>query len=251
MTTGPSTQTPAAVNLATVGSLVPFDWQDIRLKEACWLNGKPYYTRRAIGIFLEYAGSRSQKAVDKIIERNSHIRQWAVTVKLTATDGKDYETEVYDPIGLQLICFESRQPKAIAYKVAVAHLVWAYVNGQLRPPVDPGYRQALRAISTVPHGQKDLAVQALAETRVCSRRTVYRHRRMEREGRDPSVKRYPSLLDRWDRWFPREKALVLVALDQGMSVVRIWRDVLSAAAKPSLYMVRALAHRLRSHEVVA
>lgn len=112
--------------------IVPFAYKDVRLKESCWIDRKPYFTRKAIGEWLEY--KKPQKAIDKIVERNPHISdpRWAVTVKLTATDGKEYDTEVYDPIGLQLIVMESRQPKAIAYKIAVAHLVWAYMNGELK-----------------------------------------------------------------------------------------------------------------------
>lgn len=246
------TSSPATVNLTTVRDLVPFSFQGIQLKEACWMNGKPHYTRKAIGEFLEYAGSQAQKAVDKIIERNLYIQQWATTVKLTVVEGGrevTREIEVYDPIGLQLICFESRQPKAIAYKVAVAHLVWAYVNGKLAPPVDPGYGPQLRALDLVPHGQKTLAVEVLAETRHCVRATIYRHRAMDRKGQDPSAKRYPTLIDRWDRRFPREKALVLAALAEGWQIIRIWRNALGAPAQPSLYMVYALARRIHRSKV--
>lgn len=232
------------INSTPVRDLVPFRFQDIQLKEACWMNGKPCFTRRAIGEFLEYAGSQSQKAVDKIIERNPHIRQWSVTVNLTVTDGKAYETEVFDPIGLQLIIFESRQPKARAYKVAVAHLVWAYMHGQLRPPVDHGYGPQLRALDLVPQGQKLLAVDALAGETRCGRSTIYRHRTLLRAGIDPSRKRYPTLLERWERHFPREKALVLAALQQGWSALRVWREVLCASVQPSLHMVRALNQRV-------
>ncbi len=110
-------------------NLVPFEYQEIQLSESVEINGKPYFTRKAIGEWLGYADS--QKAIDNILERNQHISEFSVTVKLRATDNKRYDTKVYDPIGFQLIVMESRQPRAVQYKVAVAHLVQAYAAGQL------------------------------------------------------------------------------------------------------------------------
>lgn len=231
-----------------VRDLVPFQFQEVQLKEACWMDGKPWFTRRAIGEFLGYLDPKD--AIQAIIRRNPHIDepQWSVASKLKATDGKEYETRVYDPIGLQLIIFESRQPKARAYKVAVAHLVWAYMQGQLRPPVEIGYGPQLRALDLVPQGQKMLAVDVLAKEQHCGRSTIYRHRTMLRAGLDPSRKRYPTLMERWERQFPHERRLAVAALRQGWSAIRVWREVLSASLKPSLHMVRALGQRLRSVE---
>jgi hypothetical protein len=121
-------------------NLVCFNWQGIALQEACWISGKPYFTRRAIGQWLGY--NHPRKAVDKIIERNPHITdpRWSTTVKLTAVEGGHEVTrdiEVYDPIGLQLIVFESHQPKALQFKVMAANLVWEFMNGRLvraQPP---------------------------------------------------------------------------------------------------------------------
>lgn len=115
---------------------VPFEFENIKLKEACWINGDPYFTRRAIGEWLEYADPK--EAIEQTIRRNPHIQdsRWSTTVKLTAFDGKGYETEVYSPIGFQLIVFESSQPKAKIYKVAVAHLVVAYTQCRLNTPAE-------------------------------------------------------------------------------------------------------------------
>lgn len=49
-------------------------------------------------------------------------------VKLTTTDGKNYDTSVYHPIGFLLIVMESGQPKAQAMKQAVAEFVWHYAG---------------------------------------------------------------------------------------------------------------------------
>ena len=118
-------------------SLVPFEYQEIQLSESVEINGKPYFTRKAIGEWLGYANP--QKAIDNILERNQHIREFSKALKLGcmqntgkgSTYERKIETEVYDPIGFQLIVMESGQPKAVQYKVAVAHLVQAYAAGQL------------------------------------------------------------------------------------------------------------------------
>jgi len=137
---------------------IPFQFEGLTLSETCWIDGKPRYTRRAIGKFLEM--TRPQEGVDRIIQRNPYVRQFATHVKLTCVEGGRFVTreqvEVYDPIGLQLICMESRQPKAIQYKIAVTHLVWAYVNGQLIPSkwATRGARlAALNQIGSLPGGR--------------------------------------------------------------------------------------------------
>ncbi|MBI5815907.1 MAG: hypothetical protein HZB29_09890 [Nitrospinae bacterium] len=121
-----------------------FDFDGERLQEACWINGKPYFTRRAIGEWLEY--ENPQKAVDNIISRNPHISdpRWSSTLNLRVelTTGKggnstyerESEQEVYSPVGLQLIVFESGQPKAREYKIWVANLVHAFMSGELKEP---------------------------------------------------------------------------------------------------------------------
>lgn len=119
--------------------LTPFKFNEIELTESVEINGRPHFTRRAIGEWLEY--SDTNQAIAKIIERNEYIREFSRVVNLTTVQntGKDtfyereIETEVYDPIGFQLIVMESQQPKARQYKVAVAHLVAAYASGDVKP----------------------------------------------------------------------------------------------------------------------
>lgn len=114
-------------------NLVPFQYGGIALSESCTIKGAPYFTRRAIGEWLGY--SNPKRAVAKIIERNPHIEKqaWSRVVKLTTLEGARYATRttrVYNPVALQLIIFESRQPKAIRYKVAVAELVVDLMTGK-------------------------------------------------------------------------------------------------------------------------
>ena len=107
--------------------LRPFNYEyGVSISESITINGTPYFTGRAIGEWLGYEHPR--KAVNKIIERNPHIDnpEWATDVKLTSVEG-DREVvrtiRVYNPAGLQLIVFESNQPRAIEYKIAVAKMV--------------------------------------------------------------------------------------------------------------------------------
>ena len=157
----------------------PFMFDQIRLKEACWINDEPYFTRRAIGEFLEYP--YPNQAIRKIIERNPHINdpKWSSVVNLgTELDSgkgpnntytRESEIRVYNPIGLQLIIFESHQPKAKAYKVAVAHLVYAFMRGELKPvkketdiSAQNFYFQCKEILKLAPYSERPAAIKQLS-----------------------------------------------------------------------------------------
>ncbi|UOA08584.1 hypothetical protein [Methylobacter sp. S3L5C] len=104
--------------------VAPFVYSDIELSETVLIDGIPHITRKAVGEFLEY--SDPQKAVDKMLERNLYIEEYSVPVRLTGTDGKNYQTFVYDPMGFLLIVMESSQPKAQAMKISIAKFVHHY-----------------------------------------------------------------------------------------------------------------------------
>jgi hypothetical protein len=108
--------------------LAPFSWGVISLSQATYINGIPCATRQAIGEWLEYADP--QKGIDNILAKNAHIERHSVALNLRATDGKNYETKVYHPIGFMLIVMESDQPKAKAMKEAVAEFVWRFAGPQ-------------------------------------------------------------------------------------------------------------------------
>ncbi|OSM06754.1 hypothetical protein [Magnetofaba australis] len=105
-------------------SVTPFSWENLTLCEAIDLNGVPHVTRRAMGEWLEYANP--QTSVDTIIKRNPHIENHSVAISLMATDGKQYDTSVYHPIGFLLTVMASDQPKAKAMQEAVAKFVWHF-----------------------------------------------------------------------------------------------------------------------------
>lgn len=106
--------------------VTPFVWGEISLSQTVFVNGAPHGTRYAIGEFLDYADP--QKAIDNILARNPHIEAWAVPLKLRGTDGKNYDTFVYHPIGFMLIVFESGQPRAHEMKQAVAAFCWHFAG---------------------------------------------------------------------------------------------------------------------------
>ena len=106
--------------------VTPFNWGEIALSETVFIEGAPHATKTAVGEWLEYADPRD--AINKILERNPYIEAHSVAVRLTATDGKNYDTKVYHPIGFLLIVMESGQPKAQAMKQAVAEFVWHFAG---------------------------------------------------------------------------------------------------------------------------
>jgi anti-repressor protein len=74
-------------------------------------NNNVFMTREQIGTALEYAQPR--KAIDKIHQRNKErLNKFAVSTKLNSTDGKKYDTTVYNSNGICEICRYSKQPKA-------------------------------------------------------------------------------------------------------------------------------------------
>lgn len=157
--------------------LMVFSYEGIRLRESCWIEGKPCFTSRAIGEWLEV--KHPNRYVKKILERNPHIKQFATFVNLTNVEGGrniTREVEVFDPIGLQLIIFESHQPKAKQYKIAVAHLVYDYMTGNLKPFKWSGdVSSALSQIISMPSGRKrKLQVLELAKEMGKSWHMIYR-----------------------------------------------------------------------------
>lgn len=197
--------------------------QQVRLKEACWINNEPHFTRRAIGEWLEYRNP--QKKIDGIIAKNPQIDQFSTVVKLTTVDEypkrhstpklgaecpaestdsapslsgtvrcREIETRIYNPIGLQLIVFESHQPKAKVYKIAVAHLVQAFMRGEVRPPKRPSdvamqfkCEEVLQL--SCPQDRTD-GVMGIAEHYGKHRATVYRWIQTIKRKENPADKRY-------------------------------------------------------------
>ncbi|MEN6082807.1 hypothetical protein [Chromobacterium piscinae] len=120
--------------LQKVAQATPFAFGEIELSQTVFIEGVPYVTRRAVGEWLEYEDPI--RGISKILDRNLHIDAHSVVVKLTTTDGKNYDTSVYHPIGFLLIVMESGQPKAHEMKAAVAEFVWSFAG-----PRQLGFRE--------------------------------------------------------------------------------------------------------------
>lgn len=73
-----------------------------------------YATREQIGQALGYVSPRI--AITKIHNKNKdRLNRFSVVTKLVTTDGKKYDTTVYNEKGVYEICRFSRQPKADAF----------------------------------------------------------------------------------------------------------------------------------------
>ncbi len=173
-----------------MNALIPFSFEKVRLKESCWIEGKPYFTGRAIGEWLEV--KYPDRYVHKIVERNPHILQFSTEIDLPViqSSGKEHTRQfdeggqtyerimklrVYDPIGFQLIINKSNQPKALAFQVAVAHLVVAYMRGELAP-VSPFENRLSDLINLRPQSRRRAeAVRKMASEMGLSTRTIYTH----------------------------------------------------------------------------
>jgi len=77
-------------------------------------NDDVFMTRKQIGEALEYADS--QNGIDMLHSRHAdRLDNFSISVKLSSTDGKFYNTILYSVRGIHEICRWSRQPKADAF----------------------------------------------------------------------------------------------------------------------------------------
>ena len=161
-------------------NIIPFIYQDIALQESCWINGEPYFTARTIGEFLEY--KYPKEAINKIVERNPHIddTRWSTLVSLTKIEGDREvirDVKIYNPIGLQLIVFESHQPKAPQHKIAVTNLVYAFMKGELSPvknhKTNNLYLQCEEILKLAPYHDRPSAIKHLSQTSGKAPQTIY------------------------------------------------------------------------------
>lgn len=113
-------------------------------------NGDVFMTREQIGQALEYAEPR--KAIQKIHERHERrLSKFSVVTKLTTTDGKAYETYIYNEKGIYEIIRRSQQPKADEFYDFVYDLLEGLRKGELKvvpaqPKLPTNYKEALLAL---------------------------------------------------------------------------------------------------------
>lgn len=135
-------------------------------------DGKDFWmTREQIGTALEYSDPRV--AIAKIhAKRKDRLGRFSVVTKLVSTDGKSYNTTVYNRKGIMEICRHSDQPKADAfmdfcweimdslmsgkakiigmtdYQQQTIHIQKAKLLTQIAAGYDGTYKQVLQAYAT-------------------------------------------------------------------------------------------------------
>lgn len=100
------------------------------------VNGEVYMTIEQLAQALEYS---NRKSVEKIVERNEYLKgmEFSVVDKLSATDGKVYNTRLFTEDGIYEITMLSKQPKAREFRMFVRELLkWLRSGGvQIQKPM--------------------------------------------------------------------------------------------------------------------
>lgn len=81
-------------------------------------NGDIFMTIDQLSRALEYSG---RDAIEKMVKRNKYLtdKEFSVTDKLSATDGKQYETRIFTEDGIYEVTMLSKQPKAREFRAFV------------------------------------------------------------------------------------------------------------------------------------
>ncbi|MBW2084411.1 MAG: Bro-N domain-containing protein [Deltaproteobacteria bacterium] len=99
-----------------------------------------WMTREQIGTALEY--SNPGDSIRKIHERNKErLDKFSVTVKLSGTDGKLYNTYLYNAKGVYEICRWSRQPKADQFYDWVYEILEGLRKGEVKLMMAEKYKK--------------------------------------------------------------------------------------------------------------
>ncbi|NTU43279.1 MAG: hypothetical protein HGA78_09590 [Nitrospirales bacterium] len=178
-----------------MNELVPFHFGQFQTQEAVysadpleWV--KRYrFTRKAMGDFL-YSGSKDpQKVIDKIIERNPHLKTLSIPVTVTGMTGQKYGVETYDIWGLYKISIESDAPRKKDFLKAFPDFLLALQSGKIKP-LPPKARnkkvlalEGLKEIENLPYGERVEARQRFAEGVGMSLKTSYRLEKLTPEHR--------------------------------------------------------------------
>jgi|GEM_PF-1757198 len=120
-------------------------------------NNDVFMTREQIGQALEYSDPRD--SIRRIHSRNTErLDKFSVGVKLSATDGKLYETIVYDEKGVYEIIRKSAQPKADEFYDWVYELLSKLRKGELEVSETGNTKLLLKA--ALEHEEKIDSIQS-------------------------------------------------------------------------------------------
>ena len=95
-------------------------------------NGKEMFmTIGQLAACLGYAG---RDAIEKIVKRNPYLteEQFSVTDRLSATDGKQYETLIFTEDGIYEVTMLSKQPKAREFRAWIRGILKALRRGEVK-----------------------------------------------------------------------------------------------------------------------
>lgn len=108
---------------------------------------EPWMTREQIGVALEYGDPI--RAISKLHARKKErLDKHSAVVKLTTTDGKTYDTTVYNRKGIMEICRHSDQPMADAFMDFCWEVMDSLMSGRAKLVALPkDYAAALRALA--------------------------------------------------------------------------------------------------------
>ncbi len=92
-------------------------------------NDDVFMTINQLANALEYAG---RDAIEKMVDRNSYLaeKEFSVTDKLSATDGKLYDTRIFTEDGIYEVTMLSKQPKAREFRSWVRKILKSLRKGE-------------------------------------------------------------------------------------------------------------------------
>lgn len=120
-----------------------------------------FMTRKQIGEALGYTDPT--RAMSKIHERNKgRLDEFSVVVGLPTTDGKAYNTTVYNEKGIYEILRKSNQPKADDFYDFVYGVIEGLRKGELQIKTTPQtYIEALRALADAEEEKEKLSQEVV------------------------------------------------------------------------------------------
>ncbi|WP_019123591.1 BRO-N domain-containing protein [Brevibacillus massiliensis] len=108
-----------------------------------WQNesGDVFMTSRQLGRAIGYADP--QKGMDKLVERNPQLKneEFSVTVKLTGTDGKLYNTRVFNEDGIYEATMLAKTEKAAEFRSWVRKILKSLRKGEVAIVASTDYKQ--------------------------------------------------------------------------------------------------------------
>ncbi len=106
-------------------------------------NDEPYMTTEQLGACLGFANGR--KGIDNIIKRNPDLkkREFSVTLKMRATDGKQYNTRLFTEDGIYEITMLAKTEKAKEFRAWVRKLLKSLRKGDAKLVSMTEYQQMM------------------------------------------------------------------------------------------------------------